>query len=45
MRFYPVMLDLRDREVVVVGGGAVAERKVREMIEAGARVRGDQPRT
>jgi siroheme synthase-like protein len=39
MRFYPVMLDLRDREVVVVGGGAVAERKVREMIEAGARVR------
>ncbi len=39
MRLYPVLLDLRDREVVVVGGGAVAERKVREMVEAGARVR------
>jgi len=39
MRLYPVMLDLRDREVVVVGGGSVAERKVREIIEAGARVR------
>ena len=36
---YPVMLDLRGRQVVVVGGGAIAEQKARELAEAGARVR------
>ena len=33
---YPLMLDLRDRLVVIVGGGAVAARKARGLIEAGA---------
>jgi siroheme synthase-like protein len=32
------MLSLRDRPVLVVGGGAVALRKVEGLIEAGARV-------
>src|SRR5260370_9835352 len=36
--FYPAFLDLRGRRVVVVGGGAIAEQKVRGLIEAGARV-------
>ena len=36
---YPIALDLRERLVVVVGGGAVAARKVRSLCEAGARVR------
>lgn len=36
---YPVILDLRDRLVVVVGGGAVGRRKVAGLLEAGARVR------
>jgi len=35
---YPVMLDLVDRLCLVVGGGAVAERKVERLVEAGARV-------
>jgi hydroxymethylbilane synthase len=35
---YPISLTLADRRVVVVGGGAVAERKVRALREAGARV-------
>lgn len=33
---YPVALDLRGRNVVVVGGGKVAERKVRGLLETGA---------
>lgn len=36
---YPIALDLRGRLVVVVGGGGVAERKVRGLLAAGARVR------
>jgi len=35
---YLVGLDLRDRPVLVVGGGAVARRKVAGLHEAGARV-------
>jgi hydroxymethylbilane synthase len=33
---YPIALDLRGRRVVVVGGGNVAERKVRALVQAGA---------
>jgi siroheme synthase-like protein len=35
---YPIFLDLRDRPVLVVGAGAVALRKTRGLLEAGARV-------
>ena len=37
-RYYPVYLDLGDRLAVVVGGGAVAARKVRTLVDYGARV-------
>ena len=33
---YPLMLDVTDRLVVIVGGGAVAVRKVKGLLEAGA---------
>jgi hydroxymethylbilane synthase len=41
---YAVALDLRGWSVVVAGGGGVAERKVRGLLEAGARVTVVAPR-
>ncbi|MGQ4583717.1 siroheme synthase CysG [Lysobacter sp. F60174L2] len=35
---FPLFADLRERRVLVVGGGAVARRKVAALLEAGARV-------
>lgn len=37
MGSYPVVLELRDRAVLVVGGGTVAERKVDGLLRVGAR--------
>jgi siroheme synthase, N-terminal domain len=39
MGLYPLFADLRGREVLVVGGGEVAARKVAALLEAGAVVR------
>ncbi|GAB4535162.1 MAG: bifunctional precorrin-2 dehydrogenase/sirohydrochlorin ferrochelatase [Thermodesulfovibrionia bacterium] len=38
MRYYPVFVRLDGKRVVVVGGGAVAERKAITLIKAGAKV-------
>jgi siroheme synthase-like protein len=38
MRYYPIYLDLKGRNVLVVGGGAIAEGKALQLVEAGARV-------
>lgn len=38
MDLYPLFLRLGGRRVLVVGGGGVATRKVRELLAAGARV-------
>ncbi len=38
MSYYPVMLDLRGRRCLVVGGGKVARHKVDALVEAGAAV-------
>lgn len=38
MRYYPVNLDIENRLCLVVGGGRVGERKVRRLLECGARV-------
>jgi precorrin-2 dehydrogenase / sirohydrochlorin ferrochelatase len=35
---YPIFLNLKGRRCLVVGGGAVAERKVEKLVESGARV-------
>lgn len=38
MKAYPVFFDLTQRPCLVIGGGAVAERKVAGLVEAGAAV-------
>lgn len=41
---YPVYLNLKDKKCLVVGGGKVAERKVRALLDCGARVYVVSPR-
>ena len=38
MLYYPVFLTLHSRDILVVGGGRVAERKIKTLIRAGAKV-------
>jgi uroporphyrin-III C-methyltransferase / precorrin-2 dehydrogenase / sirohydrochlorin ferrochelatase len=38
MRWFPLFLDLRERRVVVIGGGIVAERKIDLLLQSGARI-------
>jgi precorrin-2 dehydrogenase/sirohydrochlorin ferrochelatase len=44
MRYFPALLDLQGRLCVVVGGGRVAERKVRSLLKAGALVKVISPK-
>jgi precorrin-2 dehydrogenase / sirohydrochlorin ferrochelatase len=37
-RYYPVMLDVSGKAILIVGGGKVAQRKVDSLLEAGAQV-------
>lgn len=36
MSYYPILIDLHGKEVVVVGGGTVAQRKIETLLEYGA---------
>ncbi len=36
MSYYPIYLDMTGRRCLVIGGGAVAERKIAGLLEAGA---------
>lgn len=38
MRYYPIYLDIKDRNCLVVGGGSVGTRKVQTLLECGAKV-------
>jgi len=39
MKYYPINLNLMDKLCVVIGGGGVAERKVKNLLVCGALVR------
>jgi len=38
MKYYPVHLDINNRNCLVVGGGGVGTRKVKKLLDCGARV-------
>ncbi len=38
-KFYPLMLDIKNQLVAVVGGGEVASRKTRGLLKCGAKIR------
>ena len=38
VNYYPINLNLKDKECLVIGAGRVAERKVRRLLECGAQV-------
>lgn len=39
MKLYPIMVNMNDKPVVIIGGGEVAARKVADLLEAGAKVK------
>ena len=39
MKLYPILLNIEDRLIIVIGGGEVAYRKVKDLLLAGAIVR------
>jgi precorrin-2 dehydrogenase/sirohydrochlorin ferrochelatase len=38
MRYYPIFLELQGANVLVVGGGSVAQRKIETLVEVGANI-------
>ncbi|HUU40229.1 MAG TPA: bifunctional precorrin-2 dehydrogenase/sirohydrochlorin ferrochelatase [Desulfatiglandales bacterium] len=38
MPYYPVFLDLKDKKVLVIGGGKVAERKIKNLLTYGCSI-------
>ena len=38
MPYYPIFLDLNNQNVIVVGGGEVAERKIKNLLTYGSRI-------
>ena len=38
MKHYPIFLDLKDRQCLVIGGGSVASRKIKNLLTANAKI-------
>ena len=43
-RYYPAFIDVRGRNCVVIGGGALGEEKVVKLLECGREGYRDRPR-
>ena len=43
MRFYPVNLNIKDKLCIVIGGGKVAERKIKNILLCGGKVKAISP--
>jgi precorrin-2 dehydrogenase/sirohydrochlorin ferrochelatase len=43
MKLYPIFLNITNRKVVIIGGGEVALRKIRDLLKAGARISAISP--
>ena len=39
MKYYPIFLDMKDRKVLVIGGGFVALQKIKTLLDSGAIVK------
>lgn len=39
MKYYPILLNIKDKLVAVIGGGEVALRKIKDLLDAEARIR------
>jgi len=39
VRYYPVCLDLEGKNCLVVGGGKVAWRKIKRLLDCGAKIK------
>lgn len=37
-KFFPVLINIKDKKCIVIGGGCVAERKVKTLLKYGAKV-------
>lgn len=44
MGYYPIFIDMTERRCLIIGGGAVAERRVEVLLNAGAKVTVVSPR-
>ena len=41
--FFPLMIDLKDKEILIIGGGNVASRRAKTLLECGAKITAISP--
>ena len=41
--FFPMMLDLKGKEILIIGGGRVASRRAETLLKCGAKIKAISP--